>query len=356
MLISLLVISATSTGERQRADASFFTPLVKSQLQWFGIGGLGYLFFAGINYHKLREWSWIFYLSTILMLMGLFFIDPINNVHRWYRIPLTGMGIQPAECAKLSLILTLSWFIEKKGRAVDRWCVFFQSMPLVLIPCVLVLKQPDLGSALVFYPITLGMFYFCGVNRKIVAILSGIGLTILGITALIFLEVIPPEGTRFFFKYFLKDYQYARLNPSTYHHRAAQTAIALGKWVGSGFRQSVFSGDGCLPAASTDSVFPAFTEEFGFLGAFFLLSLFFVLIYYTFQVVATARDCFARALSSGIAIYFATHVVLNIGMMCGFLPITGVPLLLITYGGSSVLWTMIALGILQSIYARRYMF
>ncbi len=356
MLISLLVISATSTVEGHRADASFFTPLVKTQLKWFAIGAIGYLFFSGIDYHKLREWSWIFYGATILMLIGLFFTDPIHNVHRWYRIPLTGIGIQPAECAKLSLILTLSWFLEKKERAVGRWAVFLQAAFLTLIPFLLVLKQPDLGSALVFYPITLGIFYFCGVNRKVVAVSSGIGLMILGITALIFLEIIPYENMRTFFSYFLKEYQCERLNPATYHHQAAQTSIALGKWVGSGFRQSVFAGDGCLPAASTDSVFPAFTEEFGFLGALFLLLLLFTLIYYTFQVIATARDRFALALSSGIAVYFATHVVLNIGMMCGFLPITGVPLLLVTYGGSSVLWTMIAMGIMQSIYAKRYMF
>ncbi|WP_420421428.1 FtsW/RodA/SpoVE family cell cycle protein [Simkania sp.] len=356
MIASLLVISATSITDTHGAEIGFFTPLVKSQLQWFGMGTVAYVFFAGLDYHKLREWAWIFYFATIVMLLGLFFTDSIKNVHRWYRIPIIGIGVQPSECAKLSLILTLSWFLERKGRAVGDWSTFFQASVIAFIPFALILKQPDLGSALVLYPITLGMFYFGGVNKKVVMILASLGLVVIFITALIFLGVISHEEMRPFVTHFLKDYQYERLNPATYHHQAAQTAIALGKYTGSGFRESVFTGHGFLPAASTDSVFPAFTEEFGLFGAFLILLLFFGLIYCSFQVTAVARDHFGRVLSAGVTIYLAIHVVVNIGMMCGFLPITGVPLLLMTYGGSSVLWTMIALGILQSVYTRRYMF
>jgi len=355
MVISLLVIAATSDPELV-AEGRFFTPLVKSQLQWFGLGTVAYLFFAGLDYHKLREWSWIFYFVTILMLLGLFFTDAIKNVHRWYRIPGLGIGVQPSECAKLSVILTLSWFLERKEQTVHLWKTFFEASCIALIPFFLILKQPDLGSALVLFPITLGMFYFGGVNRKIVMILATIGLAGLFLTALIFLGVISHESLRPVMTLFLKDYQYERLNPATYHHQAAQTAIALGHLVGSGFRESVFTGRGFLPAASTDSVFPAFVEEFGFFGAFSILLLFFGLIYCSFQVTAVARDHFGRVLAAGVTIYLAIHVIVNIGMMCGFLPITGVPLLMMTYGGSSVLWTMIALGILQSIYTRRYMF
>lgn len=356
MMISLLVISATSIDRIDSIEKSFFTPLVKSQMQWFVIGSVAYLFFAGLDYHKLREWSWIFYLVTIVMLMGLFLTDSIKNVHRWYRIPLIGIGVQPSECAKLSMILVLSWFLERKGNRVSQLKTFFQASFLFLIPFFLILKQPDLGSALVLYPITLGMFYFGGIHRQIVFFLAALGMIALCFTALIFLGLISHEEMRPFMTCFLKDYQYERLNPETYHHQAAQTAIALGGYFGSGFRSSTFTGYGFLPASSTDSVFPAFVEEFGFLGAFFVLLLFFGLIYCSFQVTAVARDHFGRVLSAGVTVYLAIHVVINIGMMCGFLPITGVPLLLMTYGGSSVIWTMVPLGILQSIYTRRYMF
>ena len=100
----------------------------------------------------------------------------------------------------------------------------------------------------------------------------------------------------------------------------------------------------------------AFGEEFGLVGLVLLLALYYALIYFSFQVTAVAKDPFGRLLAAGVAVYLAMHVLVNIGMMCGFLPITGVPLILVTYGGSSVLTTMMALGILQSIYCRRFMF
>ena len=111
-----------------------------------------------------------------------------------------------------------------------------------------------------------------------------------------------------------------------------------------------------MPAPYTDSVFPAFGEEFGFIGLLLLLALFYALIYFSFQVAAVAKDHFGRLLAAGVAVYLTMHILLNIGMMSGFLPITGVPLILVTYGGSSTLSTMTALGILQSIYSRRFMF
>ena len=217
-------------------------------------------------------------------------------------------------------------------------------------------KEPDLGSAMVLYPMTLGMFYFGGVKRGIIRGMLVIGGVILILISLIFTGVISHEALRPVATKVLKEYQYERFDPNTYHHQAAKTAIALGGYTGSGFKKSMFTGREFLPAAHTDSVFPAFVEEYGIFGAIFMLLLFFGLIYYSFQVTAVARDHFGQVLSAGIAVYLAIHVMINMGMMCGFLPITGVPLVLVTYGGSSVTLTMSALGMLQSIYTRRFMF
>ena len=162
------------------------------------------------------------------------------------------------------------------------------------------------------------------------------------------------SGKSTLLKHLLKDYQYERLNPHTYHQKASQTAIALGGFTGSGWHKSEFTAHHWLPAAHTDSVFSSFAEEFGFIGVFFLLLFFFCLLYFSFQVTAVSKDPFGRLLASGITVYLGMHVIASMGMMCGFLPITGVPLILITYGGSSVISTMMALGILQSIYSRRY--
>ena len=174
--------------------------------------------------------------------------------------------------------------------------------------------------------------------------------------SLMFLGLISHEGFKPYATRFLKEYQYERLNPNTYHQKAAETAIALGGMTGAGWFKSEFTGHKWLPAAHTDSVFAAYSEEFGLMGVFLLLLFFFGLIYFSFQVTAVAKDYFGRLLSAGITTYMAMHMILSMGMMCGFLPITGVPLMLITYGGSSVLSTMTALGILQSIYTRRFMF
>ncbi len=356
MVISILVIASTTSEVQLTGEDLFFTPNVKNQIQRFGVGIVCYLFFAGLDYHKLREWAWILYIGTIVMLVGLFFTEAIQHVHRWYRIPFIGGTLQPSEYAKLTLVLTLSWFLEKKGRSVGDWRTFFQASLIVFIPFVLILKQPDLGSAIVLFPMTLSMFYFGGIRKKVISILSACGVIALIIISLIFTGVLSHETLRPVATKFLKEYQYERFDPDTYHHQAAKTAIALGGYTGSGWKKSTFTGRQFLPAAHTDSVFPAFVEEFGIFGAICILLLFFGLIYCSFQVTAIARDHFGRVLSAGIAAYLAIHVVINIGMMCGFLPITGVPLVLVTYGGSSVTLTMSALGILQSIYARRFMF
>jgi rod shape determining protein RodA len=179
---------------------------------------------------------------------------------------------------------------------------------------------------------------------------------ILSIVLSIFMGFLSHEQMRPLFTKVMKEYQYERLNPDTFHQKAGQTAIGLGHYFGSGFLKSEYTGNKFLPYGYTDSVFPAFIEEYGFVGGVLLLTLFFSLIYFSFQVAKVAKDYFGRLLASGIAIYIAMHVIVNIGMMCGFLPITGVPLILVTYGGSSVVATCIALGLLQSIYARRFTF
>lgn len=351
MLISLLVIASTSGN-----DETFWTRLSKSQLEWFAIGWGVYLFFAGLDYRKFRAWTWILYGMILLMLVGLFFTTPIQNVHRWYRLPLIGNAFQPSEYAKLVVVIALSWFMEHKGNRVGTLSSAFQALLIVLVPFVLILKQPDLGTAMVLFPIALVMFYFGGIHRKVVRVMSFLAVGGITFIVMMFSGVLSHEEMRPYITRFLKEYQYERLNPHTYHQRAAQTAIALGGVKGSGWRQSEFTGRDWLPEPSTDSVFAAYAEEFGLIGVFLLLLFFFALLYCSFQVTAVARDPFGRLLSAGIAVYLAMHVIVNIGMMCGMLPITGVPLVLVTYGGSSVLSTMMALGILQSIYSRRFTF
>lgn len=357
MVISLLVISSyTLDPTTDHTEEAFLTPVTKSQIQWFFIGTLVYFFFAGLDYNKLREMTWLLYTLMILSLAGLFFTEAIQNVHRWYRIPFLGSSFQPSECAKFIVVITLSWFLEKHRSSSDTWQTAFYAGLIVGIPFLLILKQPDLGTALVLFPITLVMFYFGGIHPLVIKMMSILGGLVLILVAIIFLSILPHETIRPYATKVLKEYQFDRLNPATHHQKSSATAIALGSITGTGWRKSEYSGRGWLPAPYTDSVFPGFGEEFGFLGLLFLLGLYYALIYFSFQVTVVAKDPFGRLLSAGVAVYLAMHVLVNVGMMCGFLPITGVPLVLVTYGGSSVLTTMMALGILQSIYCRRFMF
>lgn len=357
MIVSLLIISSYSAQVTvDGADEKFFSPLVKMQMIRFLIGSLVFLFFAGFDYNKLREWTWFLYILMIFSLVGLFFTDSIQSVHRWYKIPLIGFNLQPSEIAKLVVVITLSWFLERRSRNVSSLSTAFLACIIVGIPFLLILKQPDLGTALVLFPITLVIFYFGGVNAIVVKTMTWIGGIALLVVALLFMHIVSHDACRPLATKILKEYQFDRLNPNTHHQNAAATAIAIGGITGTGFRKSEYTKGGWLPAAYTDSVFPAFGEEFGLLGLVFLLVMLYALIYFSFQVTAYAKDHFGRLLSAGVSVYLAMHILVNIGMMCGFLPITGVPLVLVTYGGSSILLTMAALGILQSIYSRRFMF
>ena len=353
MIISLLVISSMSSDANSEI---FFTRYVKNQIQWFILGWVVFLFFAGFDYRKFYQWTWGLYLVMILLLLGLYFASPIQSVHRWYKIPFIGMNIQPSEHAKLIVVFTLGWFLEKHKSQINEAKTSFILISIVALPFLLILKQPDLGTALVLFPITLAMCYFGRANNKFVYAMTIIGLITIVFVGLIFSKILSHEKMKPFFTTVLKEYQYQRLDPDTYHQKASQSAIAIGGLSGTGWKKSEFSSQKWLPAAHTDSVFASFGEEFGLFGLLFLLCVFYFLIHISFQVVSKAKDYYGRLLASGLAVYLAMHIIVNITMMCGFLPISGVPLILISYGGNSVLTTMASLGILQSIYSRRFMF
>ncbi len=291
-----------------------------------------------------------------ISLLGLFFTEPIQNVHRWYRLPFVGMSIQPSEHAKLIVVIALSWFLERFRSQSSQLSSALLGGLIVGIPFLLILKQPDLGTALVLCPITFVMFYLGGIHPYVLRLMMGVGILALLFMLMIFLGVVSHEEMRPFATKFMKEYQYERLDPNNHHQKAALVAIGVGGLTGSGWRSSAFTGRGWLPYGYTDSVFPAFGEEFGLFGLILLLFLFYSLVYFGFQVTAVAKDHFGCLLSAGVTVFLAMHVIVNIGMMCGLLPITGVPLILVSYGGSSIFVTMAALGILQSIYSRRFMF
>lgn len=356
MILSILVISSMTLTSVEYAQETLISQFAWTQLRWYCIGWGVFFIFAGFDYHKFREWTWILYLLFIFLLLGLYFANPIQNVHRWYRLPFIGIHLQPSEFSKLIVVLSLSWFLEKKRSTIHQLPTALQVFTILFIPFVLILKQPDLGTALILLPIALIMCYFAGIHPWIQRFIFSFGCFVLSIVFMIFLGILPHEDMKPIFTKVLKDYQYERLSPNSYHQVASQNAIALGGISGSGWHKSEFSSQSWLPAAHTDSVYPAFAEEFGFIGALFLIGIFLVLIFLSFSVSVQAKDHYGKLLAVGISSYLSMHVIMNIGMMCGFFPISGVPLIFISYGGNSILTTMASLGMLQSIYSRRFMF
>lgn len=358
MVISIFVIAAHTAAPSASlsTEIQLFTPIAKNQMQWFCMGWVIFFICVGFDYNKLREWSWFLYGLMILALIGLFFTDPIQRVQRWYRLPFINFGFQPSEAAKLIIVIALSWFLERRKMQSKQLSTALYAILIVAIPFILILKQPDLGTALILFPVALVMFYFGELSPGVIKLMIwAVACTLLSI-ALIFLGILSHEELRPYVTTVLKNYQFDRLDPNTHHQKAAATAIALGGLTGSGWKKSEFTGGGWLPTPYTDAIFPAFGEEFGLIGMIFLIGIFYALIYCSFQVSVVAKDHFGRLLSAGIAVYLSVHILINIGMMSGFFPITGVPLLLLSYGGTSIMATMAALGILQSIYSRRFMF
>lgn len=359
LLFSLMLFSVTnliSITIHGMQEKSIWNPLVVSHLRSLIIGWIAYFTCSCCDYRKLREYHWMLYIIMLFLLSGLFFTSPIHHVKRWYRLPFFPFDFQPSEFSKLITIISLSCFLEKKTHLIHRLGTFFQAAFIFLMPFILIIKEPDLGSAFILCPTTIGLFYLSGIKPKIVNALLLISGFFFGIILLIFSGILSHENLRPFCAHFMQEYQFERLAPNMYHQRSSKIAISLGHLCGRGFINSEFTNNHWLPYPHTDSVFAVCAEKFGLCGVLLLLALFFCIIYFAFQVAAISEDLLGKFLASGIAMSLSISIILNIGMLCGLLPVTGVPLILISYGGSSIVSTMAALGFVQSIYIKRFNF
>ena len=353
MGFSLWILSSIDPS---RNEELFLTPKTIIQIQRFVAGWIIFFIAVMIDYNKLREWVWILYPCMLGSLLLLFVTPSIQGVHRWFKIPLIHISIQPSEYAKLISVITLSWFLERNKHRLQQPSVAVCAGLIFLVPAFLIYQQPDLGTALVLLPVGLGILYLSDLNRTIMKFSLSVATVALCAVLILFSGVVNPEKVKPIALKVLKEYQYQRLDPNNHHQKSAQIAIGLGGLKGTGWRQGEFSRKGWLPFAHTDSIFAACAEEGGLLVLVLLLSLFAQLIFFSFQVISVAQDDFGRFLAAGIATYLTVHILMNIAMMLGLMPITGIPLVLISYGGSSLFVTMGALGILQSIYVRRFIF
>ncbi len=339
--------------------------LLKIQSVWIATGLVLCTVIALFDYQKLRRFSWWIYAFNIALLLAVFaFGEEAKGAQRW--IPVTStQNIQPSEFAKLFIIVTFADFLSKRQGKLNRFRDFIPPFLYILIPMLLIVKQPDLGTALVFVAILIGMMFVAGANPwKFGGLIVG-GVLIVAFALWVhFAEDLP--GWLQFAKAIplpLHDYQLQRLtvflDPAAdisgdgYQIIQSIWAIGSGGFWGKGYRQGTQAQLDFLPEHHTDFIFSVVGEEFGFIGTITLLFCFLIFLLRAVNIGMKAKDVYGTLVAAGIVSMFTFHILVNVGMTSGIMPVTGIPLPLISYGGSAMWANLMAIGVLLSINIRR---
>jgi len=353
VLLVLLVLIATLSLVNQYSatfvkDAGWSRIFIK-QFYWYLIGFSILVLMTTFDYHALERLSWPLYIFVIFMLLLVMIMGKISSgSQRWLNLGI--FNFQPSELAKISIVIILSQFFSSHGEYADyRLRDLWQPFLLILLPCLLIVEQPDLGSALMLGIIAFTIIIIMKIRWTSLIILAG---TILSSVPLVWVT--------------LKDYQKKRiftfLNPESdplgagYHIIQSKIAIGSGLLSGKGFLKGTQTRLHFLPEQHTDFAFSVWSEEWGFFGSVFLLIVYLFLILWCINIAKNSKDKFGSILAIGITATIFWQVVINVGMTIGLMPVVGIPLVLFSYGGSSILSTMIGMGILMNISMRRFMF
>ncbi|XOU95032.1 MAG: rod shape-determining protein RodA [Candidatus Kerfeldbacteria bacterium] len=319
----------------------------KKQIVFFGIGIFLMIFFSLLDYRYLNTYGFVFYgLGILLLLFVLFFGTIVSGTKGW--IVLFGDQVfQPVEIIKIIMIIIISKFFSKWRSEVKSLKNLFQIFGIAGVLILLIFLQPDFGSAFILLAIFFGMLLLTKVKKSYI----------------IWIVVLVAIVSIFSWAFILQDYQHDRvltfLDPdrdpwgSGYNIKQSIISVGSGQFFGRGLSLGPQSRLNFLPAQETDFIFAVIAEELGFMGSLFLIGLIIFLIYRLFRVCRLARDDFGLFLVSGIIIYLFSQSLLNIGMNIGVLPIAGVPLPFVSYGGTSMIASFIMLGIAHSVFIRR---
>ncbi|MBN2676157.1 MAG: rod shape-determining protein RodA [Alphaproteobacteria bacterium] len=351
--ISLLLLYSVGMTPCETADCTptlgNFRPFALKQGFRFLIGFGVFFSIAFSHIGRWLKYAYILYGINILLLLLVTIIGHTGmGAQRW--ISIGGFIFQPSEPMKITLVLALSrYFSSANVDKVKSIGFFLGGLALVLLPFLLVVSQPDLGTALILTFIGGGMLFISGMPlSRFLAIFLAVVVS---------LPVIWQVG--------LKDYQKQRvltfISPDKdsagagYHISQSKIALGSGGWVGKGYMKGSQSHLNFLPEKQTDFIFTMFAEEFGFIGSFLLLILFGFVIFTGFMISFRARSRFSNLLGVGLMINFFLYLFINIAMVTGVIPVVGVPLPLISYGGSSALSLLVGFGLLQSVAVHRDM-
>ena len=343
--------SGTATDEN-------FSDQVSRQLLFFCASGIVGIGVVAIPYARYMRSAWgIYALALVALALLPFFGVIINGARRWYRI--AGFNLQPSEFAKIAVIIALaSWLrFRAKARTFEGLVV---PVVIVTLPVILILKQPDLGSSLVFWPVLLAMCYAAGTPAKKLLVLVGLGL--LGMLLAYFTVMHDYQRSRidvWLSHFSWSDSDLSRpevlqmLRVEAYQPWQALIAIGSGGAAGFGFAQGPQSQYDFLPYRSGDYIFAVVAEEGGWLGVLGVLLLEILLVVAIATVGIRCRERFGRLIAVGVAAYLGTQTLMHIAVCAWFVPATGLPMPLVSYGGSSVLASMIAVALAINVGARR---
>ena len=339
---SIMVFSATRHAD---SPYTFITKHVVYVLVGVAVMGVA----AALDYQKLRDWSRLIYIGSVAAL-GAVLIPGVGSVHKniraWFDVG--PFQIQPAEFAKIATIVTVASYL---GSVIDRvgFREMFISLVLLGLPMGLILLQPDLGTTLVFVVVGVGLLVVGGVPARylIVLVLLGVG----GVVGIL------KSNT-------LDQYQKDRLTSfvtpenasekAIYNTRQAQLAIASGSLTGKGLFEGPQTKGGFVPEQQTDFIFTVPGEELGFLGSGLLVVLLGGIVYRIWRTAQLARDPVGRLMCVGVLCMIVFHVFENVGMNLGIMPVTGIPLPFVSYGGSSTITTFAAMGLVMNVHMRRF--
>ena len=325
------------------------TPVYLKQTFWLLIGLVLMITIAFIEYRFYSDFAYIIYtVSVFLLLVVLSYGIITSGAQRWVRIGF--INFQPSELVKISFILALAKFFHRPpGR--EGYSLKHLAFPFLLLmtPMILILKQPDLGTAIILLLIFFSVLLFVKIRWSSLLAISIVGASIL------------PLVWRF-----LKEYQKKRIvtffNPELdplgagYHLIQSKIAVGSGGILGKGFMKGTQCKLGFLPEQQTDFIFSVLGEEWGLIGSLLVVLLYFSLIMWGLRIAVQAKDRFGAVISFGVVAMFFWHVFINIAMVLGLMPVVGIPLPLLSYGGSFLVSTLIGIGLLLNVSMRRYLF
>ena len=321
----------------------------KKQIMWIGISIPVIVVVILVDYEILAKISPVIYGLSLISLVAVLFTEPINGATSWFNIG--PFSFQPAEFAKIAVVLFMANVmvkLQQKGRdEINRFCKLGIILATVAVPTLLIIKQPDYGTALAFLVALIFMLYVAGINKKY--IITAVLLVVI-LVPLAYFFILPEHA-----KARIDVYLNPNLDPRGDGYNIIQSKLAIG--AGQIFGMGLFKGNqtqlGYLYPKTTDFIFAVISEEMGFVVAGAIIVLYVILITKSIQVAKTAKDDLGSYIATGIVGIFFFHMLENIGMTMGLLPITGIPLPFVSYGGSSMLTNLTLIAILLNISTRR---